>query len=360
MEFAEEVIGNIHMHTRYSDGAGSHDDIARAAMAAGLDFVVVTDHNVWVAGAEGYYEQTEAAKRERVLVLIGQEVHDMRRDPQVNHCLVIGAEQEVALYAPNPQKLIDKVAEVGGYTFLAHPHDPPAPYIKEESYHWVDWDIQGFTGLELWNYMSSFKFPLTGLVPTVRAILHPEKYITAPPAATLRKWDELLTAGQKVSVVGGSDGHALTYHAGPISRVIFPYEQMFRAVNTHLLLERPLKQDFAQDKAAVVEAIGHGRGWVGYDGIAPTKGFRFSAHGRGKAVMGQTVRMDAGTTIQAVVPLKAHLKLIHQGKIVAEAKNDLSLAYIAFDPGAYRLEAWLTMGKQTYGWIFSNPIYLIP
>ena len=354
----EEVVGNIHMHTRYSDGAGSHDDIARAAITAVLDFVVVTDHNVWVAGAEGYYEEKIGENHGRVLMLIGQEVHDMRRDPQVNHCLVIGAEQEMAPHASNPQELIDKVHEAGGYTFLAHPYDPPAPYIKEPSYHWVDWDIHGYTGLELWNYMSSFKSPLTSLVPTLRAILKPEKFITAPPASTLRKWDELLTAGHKVAVTGGSDAHAHTYHAGPISRTIFPYEHMFRAVNTHLLLEKPLKNDFEQDKAAVIEAIGHGRGWVGYDAILPTKGFRFSAQGRNKGVMGQTVRMDAGTTIQVVAPSKAHLKLIHNGTVVAEAAHDISLTYIAFEPGAYRLEAWLTIGKQCYGWIFSNPIYL--
>ena len=50
-----EYAGNLHMHTTYSDGAGTHAEIARAAVRAGLDFVVVTDHNVWVDGLEGYY-----------------------------------------------------------------------------------------------------------------------------------------------------------------------------------------------------------------------------------------------------------------------------------------------------------------
>ncbi len=31
-----EIIVNLHMHTRYSDGAGSHADIAAAAMKAGI------------------------------------------------------------------------------------------------------------------------------------------------------------------------------------------------------------------------------------------------------------------------------------------------------------------------------------
>jgi len=36
-----EIIGNLHTHTVYSDGFGTHDEVARAAIAAGIDFVVV-------------------------------------------------------------------------------------------------------------------------------------------------------------------------------------------------------------------------------------------------------------------------------------------------------------------------------
>ena len=30
-----EIVVNLHMHTRYSDGSGTHKDIAQAAMQAG-------------------------------------------------------------------------------------------------------------------------------------------------------------------------------------------------------------------------------------------------------------------------------------------------------------------------------------
>ena len=52
-----EIILNLHMHTRYSDGAGTHADIATAAMKAGLDAVIVTDHNVLVNGPAGIRKQ---------------------------------------------------------------------------------------------------------------------------------------------------------------------------------------------------------------------------------------------------------------------------------------------------------------
>ena len=48
----QEIVVNLHMHTRYSDGSGSHKDIANAAIQTGLDAVIVTDHNVLVEGVE--------------------------------------------------------------------------------------------------------------------------------------------------------------------------------------------------------------------------------------------------------------------------------------------------------------------
>ena len=41
-----EIVINLHMHTTYSDGSGTHADIANAAIKAGLDAVIITDHNV--------------------------------------------------------------------------------------------------------------------------------------------------------------------------------------------------------------------------------------------------------------------------------------------------------------------------
>ena len=61
-----EAVINLHMHTPYSDGNCSHEEIAQAAIKAGLDAVIVTDHNVWVQGIEGYFEEEES----RVLVLV--------------------------------------------------------------------------------------------------------------------------------------------------------------------------------------------------------------------------------------------------------------------------------------------------
>ena len=86
-----ELVVNLHMHTVYSDGTGTHKDIARAALKCGLDAVIVTDHNVLVSGPQGYYSEG----KKRVLMLVGEEVHDQMRNPQKSHLLVLGADREM-------------------------------------------------------------------------------------------------------------------------------------------------------------------------------------------------------------------------------------------------------------------------
>ena len=148
-----EVVVNLHMHTRYSDGSGLHKDIAAAALKAGVNVVIVTDHNVLVQGFEGYYKE----KNKKVLMLIAEEVHDQARDPQKNHLLVFNAGREMATFAENPQFLIDKVREAGGLAFLAHPDDPEAPAFKESDISWEDWSVRNYNGIELWNAISELK-----------------------------------------------------------------------------------------------------------------------------------------------------------------------------------------------------------
>ncbi len=349
-----EYSGNAHMHTPYSDGTKWHAEIAAEAIKAGLDFIIVTDHNVWVGGVEGTYQDDGG----RVLLLVGEEVHDMRRQPQANHFLAYGAESELSPFAGDPQTLISKTVEAGGFGFLAHPFDPAAPTFGEDALGWQDWDLDGYAGLELWNYMSNFKGLLRGKWRALRVALNPEKHIVAPHEQTLSKWDELLAQGKRVSVIGGSDAHGMTYRMGPIRRVVFPYEYLFRAVNTHILVDEEFSRDLGHDKALVLEALRKGHSWVGYDMAHTTKGFRFSGQSRDKGIMGDVIRLDAGATLQVKAPAKCHIRIIRNGEVVAEAKDEIGLTHIPIESGAYRVECTIQYQGKERGWIYSNPIYL--
>lgn len=350
-----EAVGNLHMHTPYSDGAKSHAEIAEAAISAGLDFVIVTDHNVWVSGVEGYYETEQG----RVLLLVGEEIHDPRRVPQANHFLAYGAERELAGLAYDTQKLIEATKEAGGIGFLAHPFDPAAPAFGERGLRWEDWEVYGYTGLEIWNFMSSFKGLLGSRLRALRVAYQPEKFIYGPEPAVLRKWDELLNNGHRIAAVSGSDAHGLTYSMGVFSRVLFPYEYLFRTINTHILLNDELTGEFQDDKRRVLRALARGNCWIGYDLPGVTTGFRFHGQGKTKGIMGEEIMLDAGATLQVRTPIRCHLTLIHKGAIVADCVSDTNLTYIPVDPGAYRVECLVNYKGRERGWIYSNPIYLI-
>lgn len=353
-----EYAGNLHMHTTYSDGEGSHAEIAHAAVRAGLDFVVVTDHNVWVGGLEGYYGD---APGQRVLLLVGEEVHDVRRKPQANHLLAYGAGRELATYASDPQALIDEINASEGLSFLAHPVERAAPLFDEPALPWVNWDVEGYTGIELWNYMSEFKSYATSRSAAARAALNPERYISGPFPETLALWDRLLREGRRVKVIGGADAHATPYSMGPITREIFPYEYLFRCVNTHILSTRKFTGEYEDDKTLVMQALRDGRCFVGYDLPHPTTGFRFTAQGHNfDTVMGGWIRLGHGVTLQVVSPLVADMRLFKDGKMVMQEKSSTHRTYIASEPGAYRVEIHLEYKGKLRGWIYSNPIFIVP
>ena len=122
-----ETIINLHMHTPYSDGHVTHQEIIRVALKSEVDVVIVTDHNVLVQGLDGEYKEGDR----RVLMLVGEEIHDQGRDPQKNHLLVFGADRELATLASETQRLINTIRQSGGLSFLAHPVDPASAAFEE-------------------------------------------------------------------------------------------------------------------------------------------------------------------------------------------------------------------------------------
>ena len=227
--------GSIHIHSTYSDGTGSVEEIIAAAARAGLDYIILTDHNQLV-------EQSLQGWHDGVLTLIDAEINDMALEPERNHLLALNIRQDMTPHAPNPQGLIDAVREQGGLTFLAHPIDLPGPIIKD-IYPWTDWDIEGFTGVELWNFMSEFRVHATSKPVAVVMAYLPQLFTTGPYPEMLAKWDELLQQ-HPTAAIGGPDVHAQIYNIGPLKRRFLPYDYCFRAVNTHIIAREPFNHDF--------------------------------------------------------------------------------------------------------------------
>lgn len=349
-----EIKINLHMHTRYSDGSGTHRQIAEAALRSGLDAVIITDHNVRVSGFDGYVRDG----RRKVLVIVGEEIHDPAALPQRNHLLVIGAPDELSPLASRTQALIDRANEIGGLTFIAHPYEHPLPVIGEPAIPWQNWEVDGFTGIELWNALSELKSVSRSLPALVFHAFFPQFIAHGPLIATLDHWDQLTLNGRRVVAVGGSDAHALHFRAGPLMRVIFPYEFHFRSVNTHLLLQEPLEGDAAADRAKILDALRRGHAFIGNDWHAPTDGFRFTAQTqKGVAVMGDAVEPGGSATFQIRLPQRTECRLLCDGRVIRTWDDRDVCTHITNEPGVYRVEVYLRALGKKRGWIFSNPIY---
>jgi hypothetical protein len=335
--------GNLHMHTTDSDGTLSHRKLAEIAGAAALDFIVVTDHNVYRPGLDEWVGNT--------LLLVGEEVHDPQREPQSSHTLCFGIRTDVAQHAANPQELIDAVVQQGGFVFLAHPFERDvAAFLPEPNISWRDWDASGYEGIELWNYMSEFKSALKNKAAAVVYAYLPALIIQGPYPETLRKWDELL-GGRRVSVFGGSDAHGTVYRMGPLARAVQPYDLLFRCINTHLLVEEPLAADVEADKRSLFGALRAGRGFVCYEQPAAGAGFTFWARSGGSEAT-----IEGAVELRMTTPAPGLLQLVREGQVVAQTFGR-TLALMTPRPGAYRAEAYRRYAGRMRGWIFSNPIY---
>lgn len=343
------------MHTRYSDGTGLHKDIASAAIRAGLDAVIVTDHNVLVNEPAGYYPEDNR----RVLLIVGEEIHDQARKPQKNHLLVIGAKRELATYAHDPQLLLDTVAKEGGLAFIAHPVNPAVPSQNQVDISWVDWNVHGYTGIELWDFFSDFRDQLKSILHGVYYAYLPRRIARGPLPEALRRWDELLSGGKKVVAVSGSDAHAYRLSLGPLRRTVFPYEFHFRTINNHVLLPQPLGSDAVSDTELVLDALRQGHCFIGYDLPGSTRGFSFTGHGLQQvAQMGDELDHKGGVTFKIRLPQRVDCTLLKDGKPVRTWHNRDICTYITTEPGVYRVEAYIQYIGRRRGWIYSNPVYL--
>jgi DNA polymerase (family 10) len=62
----DEIRGDLHMHTRESDGRGTLEEMAEAARDCGYDYIAITDHSKALAMANGLDERRVLAFAERV------------------------------------------------------------------------------------------------------------------------------------------------------------------------------------------------------------------------------------------------------------------------------------------------------
>lgn len=346
-----ELVGNIHIHSQYSDGRGSIREIAAAAQKAGLDFIIITDHNTLEAlhrGEEGYYGN--------VLALIGTEVNEGE-----NHYLALGVGQEISMNEENPQEIIDEVNRQEGWGAMAHPCEKGSPlYQKGRTYNWTDWSVKGFQAIEIWNYLSQWKDAIRSIPQGIFHVLFPHAaFRKGAFSEVLEIWDQRLRDGERIFASGGSDAHDIRIHVLGIPITIGSYGLSFRCINLHLLLTDPLTGKIPEDKKSILEALYRGSYWVSYDYYKSSQGFSFTmAAPNGRAVTGERIAVHPQLKARIKTPSKATVYLIKDGQRYSVSRAKKMHIFTDLQPGVYRVEVWHRVRGFPRAWIYSNPIWV--
>ncbi|HEY0457288.1 MAG TPA: alpha/beta hydrolase fold domain-containing protein, partial [Verrucomicrobiae bacterium] len=317
----------MHVHAEDSDHTkGTRDQVLAAAKKTGVKIVFLSDHR-------GPKLETWRGLRDGVLFFAGSEDGDgVLRFPG---------------FDANSQPQTN-----GQLRFICH---------VEERY---DADTAGYAGMEICNRHTDAKLDKGA-----------EKYLLAA-AANEDSWNKVAESFRKYPdemFAAGTDYHAeifakwdKTTRNGPFTGIaandahqnqIFkgitfdPYEVSFRNLTTHILARELTDADVRQ-------ALRDGHAYVAHDWLCDPTGFVFGAqNGLGAFPMGDPAVMWGKTRLMALTPAPAKLKLFLNGNVISQS-NGTNLVFEAKKPGAYRLEAWLTVGGEDRPWIYSNPVYL--
>jgi hypothetical protein len=129
-----------------------------------------------------------------------------------------------------------------------------------------------------------------------------------------------------------------------------PYYRSFRDVTTHILASELTEN-------AIRAALQQGHAFVSHDWMCDATGFSFVLSAPASVIMGDEAKAAAGQKLLAQFPVPCRIRLIQDGKAIADQEGD-HLEYAVAGPGVYRVEGWLKLDGEDRPWVYSNPIYV--
>ena len=332
------VHGAYHVHSTLSDGRGTPDEIVEAAAQAGLDFVVLTDHNRLDA-------QLAGAKDGVLLVPATEE------STTVGHVVSLGAARP--LTHEEMQHPLAAIRKLGGVPVLAHPLNRKMPFSGWDEVALAD-GMEALSDDDLWREALHAPFSRGLVVAALELPFNPRlamAQLIRRPDDALARWDALR---QKVSLVQlcAVDAHGLP-----------GYRPLFEGMSMYLD-HVPANSD----AKTILGALEAGHAYCGLDVVAPADDFSFVAVDAGKLPPleeGQYgARGDRTLRIQLPgnAPRNARIKLYLNGAPQAEGPGpQLQLEHAA--AGDWRVEVWAPLPGAFFDgpdvpWILSNVIRL--
>lgn len=354
MAVATEWVGVLHVHTTAShDGGGTLDQVVDAAVSVGLDFVLLTDHNVRALPTGSY--------RDSVLLVVGEEVNT-----PYGHLLVAGTAAVGDRRASGSAGAVGSNGEAGNGTPVVV---PPESGVRIAAHptgasRWRAWDGGHFDGIEIWNADTDWRDDPTmeflhalSLVP-FRPLAGLNRLLDYP-AEALRLWDDQLEERFVFGVCGVDAHNSLPLNRSRSLDLHFPrYAQSFMLAQQHVLLESRRSGDPESDAERVLQALSDGRSYCSFPSLGEARGARFEVRsGAETATLGGQISWTGGARAMVTLPpagRNASIRLLRDGEVVAEGQGT-SWEVLLPGPGVYRLEVWLHWGRPV-PWILTNPI----
>jgi len=337
VEPLEEFVGAIHVHTGLShDSPGSTEEVVRGAAAAGLDFVIFTEH-----ARREVRPGPIAGARDGVLFVPGLEL-----SKDGGSLLALGVHEPLDPKAGSTPELARQIRAGGGLAAVGHlAQGGPARTLPDPDaiglYNLHDDARDRSAWLVLPALLWSHVFPdrRLRLLPLLDA-----------PRENLREWDRRLARGS-APVFAECDAHA-KLRFGPF--FLDPYEDVFRFVRNHVLLPRLTER-------TLLDGLRAGRLFIAFDFLGDAAGFRFAAAlpGGGAVPMGGAAPLVRGTRLAVRSPHPARLRVLRDGKRWAQVLGR-SLDAEVGEPGVYRVEAAVRVAGGWRPWVYTNAIRLEP
>lgn len=316
-------LGAIHIHTKLSDGTGDINSISKAAKKAGLNWIIITDHNNFDI-KEGFYNG--------VCVIKGEEISPCSS----NHYIALDIKNLINP-SDDTQKFVDEVRAQGGFGFAAHPDEADNRKNKAHPIKWTNKSVIP-DGIEIWNWFSDWAddYDETNIFKIAYSYFFRHKLIQGPHKETLKWWDELNKKSENiVPAIAGVDAHALKISKYIIPIKIFPYKDCFKTLANVITLENEIPKDFESQKKLILSSIKNGNNLM------------INRHIKNEIPL---IYVE-NKTIIVKLSTKAEIKIIQNGTQIF-TENTKNLKFPIDENAKYRIEIDL----KNQPWIFSNQI----
>ena len=133
----------------------------------------------------------------------------------------------------------------------------------------------------------------------------------------------------------------------------------------HVLLSTEPTGRPVDDGRALLAALGRGRSYCAFDGLADARGARFTVtSGAVRGTLGDSLPWAPGARLEVELPETARqgprteVRVIRNGEVLASRGADDGRAVPLPGPGIYRVEVMMRRGGTRLPWILTNPVWV--